>query len=117
MNTATIIAASTSGVAFLIAALSIPLILRKVPMNHFYGVRFRASFQSERNWYEINEFGGKVLFLASLPILLCGLYGFIFPPSNEDVYLWTDFAVTILSVGGALILSLKKAKDVEHEKA
>ncbi len=50
MDHVRIFALVTIGMALFIAALSIPLILRKVPMNHVYGVRFRASFQSERHW-------------------------------------------------------------------
>lgn len=40
---------------------SIPLILRLVPPNRFYGVRNREAFASERNWYAINAFGGALL--------------------------------------------------------
>ncbi len=114
MKEVTVIAASSIAVALLIAATSIPLILRKVPMNRLYGVRFRASFQSEQNWYAINESGGKVLLLSSIPILLCGLYGVIFPVPNRDLYVWVNFAVTMLSAFGAFVFSLKKAKELER---
>ena len=112
MNEITIVAVATIGVGLLIAALSLPLVLRKVPMNHFYGVRFRASFASEQNWYSINESGGKALLVSSVPILLCGLYGIIFQPAADSIYLWLDFAVTMLSLFGAVAFSAWKARTV-----
>ena len=35
--------------------LSIPLILRKVPMNRAYGFRLKKAFVSENNWYALNR--------------------------------------------------------------
>lgn len=57
---------------------SIPLVLRKVPMNRAYGVRCRAAFASSRNWYELNSYGGKLLvafgaFLIAFGVLTRGL--------------------------------------------
>jgi hypothetical protein len=34
----------------LIFLLSLPMIYRKVPMNHFYGVRIAAAFESDQRW-------------------------------------------------------------------
>lgn len=45
--------------------LSIPAILRKIPMNKMYGVRFRQCFKSDEAWYEINAYGGKALLAAA----------------------------------------------------
>lgn len=45
--------------------LSLPLIFRKVPMNHFNGIRLRASFESEERWYDINAYGGRQLAACS----------------------------------------------------
>ncbi|MBP7865123.1 MAG: SdpI family protein [Acidobacteria bacterium] len=57
-----------------LAAFSIPLALRRVPMNRFYGVRIPKAFKSERNWYEINAYGGQVL--AVYGLLLAG-FGYL----------------------------------------
>ncbi|MBI1396381.1 MAG: hypothetical protein GC151_10415 [Betaproteobacteria bacterium] len=62
------------GVGALTMLLCVPLIARKVPMNRFYGIRTRRSFASRRNWYEINAFGGKVLFAFGLFLALFGWY-------------------------------------------
>lgn len=51
------------GLGTMIAVFSIPLVMRKIPMNHLYGIRIKRAFSSDKNWYDINAFGGK-LFLA-----------------------------------------------------
>ena len=65
------------GCALLLICTSIPLVLRKIKMNHFYGIRIGKSFQSENNWYDINAYGGKELIVWSLPIILAGLISFV----------------------------------------
>lgn len=59
-----------AGIGVATIALSIPLILRKVPMNRLYGVRLRCSFVSQRNWYAINAYGGKLLLAFGAFLLL-----------------------------------------------
>ena len=56
-------------IGIVLVVLSIPLVARKVPMNAVYGVRTRKAFVSDRNWYEINAYGGKLLLAYGL--LLC----------------------------------------------
>lgn len=74
-----ILALSNIVVAFLIIGISIPLALRKIPMNHIYGVRFKKSFVSEENWYTINKYGGKQLILWSILLLIIGVSTFFLP--------------------------------------
>jgi uncharacterized membrane protein len=100
------------GIALLCAGLSVPLILRKVPMNRLYGVRFPQSFKSNEAWYEINEFGGKALLIATVPILLVGLYGFLEPPRN---YSLLGAAVVVVSVMMACLASYIKARAVDKK--
>lgn len=99
------------GIAILFAGLSVPLIFRKVPMNHFYGIRFRQSFKSKEAWYEINEYGGKALLLSSLPILLSGVYGFLQKPQN---YPLIGPVVLMISITAACLLSYRKARQIDQ---
>ncbi|HXH37001.1 MAG TPA: SdpI family protein [Thermoanaerobaculia bacterium] len=61
------------GVGALVTVLSLPLVLRKVPMNRAYGVRVRKAFTSESNWYDINAYGGKLLLAYGLALVAFGL--------------------------------------------
>ncbi len=61
------------GLGLMTGAVSLPLLFGKVPPNRFYGVRLRASFASEQNWYSINRFGAKRLLLFSAEVIALGL--------------------------------------------
>jgi uncharacterized membrane protein len=61
------------GFGGLLAALSIPLVLRKVPMNRAYGIRLPKAFSSESNWYEINAYGGRLLFVYGVALCIFGV--------------------------------------------
>jgi len=72
------------GSALVIILVSIPLIKRKIKMNYLYGVRIRKSFESEENWYNINEYGGKQLAIWSFLMILAGLACFLIPIKDPD---------------------------------
>ncbi len=63
----------------LILALSIPLIRRRIPMNHYYGFRVEAAFASKDRWYAINEYSGRVLAKWTVLPILAGFVGFFLP--------------------------------------
>jgi uncharacterized membrane protein len=71
MTTHSILLAS----AFLIIAFAIPLWMRRVPPNRFYGVRTRATLADQALWYDVNARCGQdllisgVLFLAGILVI------------------------------------------------
>jgi hypothetical protein len=101
------------GIALLIALLSIPLILRRVPMNSLYGVRFRESFKSDGAWFAINEYGGKALLLSTLPILIYGIWGQFARP---DHYFISATFLMVISIATACVFSYVKARNIEKQK-
>ena len=50
-----------AGMGLLCIILSLPLILKRIPMNHAFGIRVQKAFISQQNWYAINAFGGKLI--------------------------------------------------------
>jgi hypothetical protein len=46
--------------------LSVPLILRRVPPNRFYGFRTRVTLSSKDIWYPANAFFGWALLVAAV---------------------------------------------------
>ena len=54
------------GTGLLIAGLGIPLWLRRIPPNHLYGFRSRATLSDETVWYEIWSFSKPASFLAHI---------------------------------------------------
>ena len=98
MNSIQILASLTAGTGVVILTLAIPLILRRVPPNAIYGIRTRAAFASESEWYRINSIGGRHLAVSGLVILIVGAVGFFLPLSTFGAYSITAAIVTVLAV-------------------
>lgn len=75
---------SNLSLGLLLIVLSIPLIQRKVKMNHFYGVRIAKAFESEENWYQINAYGGRRLVASSVVLTIIGVLTFFLPPGSPE---------------------------------
>jgi hypothetical protein len=69
-----------TGLLFVVLAL--PLILRKVAMNRWYGVRIPKAFVSEANWYAINAVGGRWMAAAGGVLALAGGIVLLWPPTT-----------------------------------
>jgi hypothetical protein len=91
----------------LIFLLSLPMIYRKVPMNHFYGVRIPAAFESDRCWYDINAYGGRLMAIGSLPIVGAGVTGLFLPADWLLPHAWAATVVALVSVLAPLVLVLR----------
>src|SRR5258708_35989422 len=49
---------------------SIPLMLRWVPRNRFFGLRVPATLRSESVWYDVNALCARHLFLLGLVLVI-----------------------------------------------
>ena len=85
------------GLAVALMALSLPLVFRLVPPNHFYWFRTPRTLANPGVWYRVNFFGGCALLGASIVgiILLLAL-----PPSRYA------FLELMLPFMAALVASL-----------
>jgi hypothetical protein len=83
-----------------LAALSAPLILHKIPPNPFYGFRLPKTMNNPDIWYDINAYGGWRLLIAGLisSAVAAGLY-YLAPGLSMDVYALTLAGVTVLALG------------------
>ena len=52
------------GIGALMIVLAVPMILKKVKPNVWYGFRTRKTLSDERVWYAANQYAGKALLLA-----------------------------------------------------
>jgi len=76
-----------------IIAVSIPLILEKVPRNHWYGFRTPKTLSSDAVWYPANKIGGKYFVAAGLiQIVAVGLAQFTYP---EAVATYGGFVILV----------------------
>ena len=81
-----------TAICVLIAALSVPLILRLVKPNLIYGFRTPLTLSSPEIWYPANAFAGWALLIASL----VSSAGFWLVP--EGLFGTTETALAILII-------------------
>lgn len=103
-------------IGLLCIALALPLVMGKVGMNRWYGVRVPRSYRSERHWYLINRYGGLRLIVWSLPIMASGIVAF-FLPLRDNPTLTVVVALVPLLVLVAAVESLLYARRLPESLA
>ena len=58
--------------AIVLILFAVPLWMRMVPPNRFYGIRTRATLGDEERWYTVNANAGLDLFISGI-VLLAGI--------------------------------------------
>ncbi|MDO8988161.1 MAG: SdpI family protein [Sideroxyarcus sp.] len=86
------------GIGVLAILLSLPLVLRIIPMNRRYGIRVREAFASQRNWYEINAYGGKLLLAFGVFMLAFGYLGRDYAPPPNSAWAPVFLVIPLLSL-------------------
>src|ERR1017187_8333082 len=89
--------------AIIIIAVSVPLIQRRVKMNHWYGVRIPAAFASDEAWFDINHYGGRLLLFWGLAIAATAMVGALLEKKDWMTYNWT--ALVIILGGLAFVVA------------
>lgn len=83
----------------LLAGLSVPLILRKIPPNGLYGFRVPATLKDSNLWYRVNEYAGRRFLVVGLGTAVSA--SILYYTTNPDV---DNFALSCLGVFLALFL-------------
>jgi uncharacterized membrane protein len=78
---------------FLLAGLSVPLILGKVKPNPFYGFRVSQTLENPDLWYAANKYAGKRLVVAGLAIMIGSVILYFIPGISIDTYALACLAV------------------------
>jgi hypothetical protein len=66
---------------------TVPLLLGKVPMNRWYGIRVKEAFVSEDQWQRINRYGAKRLMAGWLVCLVLGVLTLLASEQQKDLVL------------------------------
>jgi hypothetical protein len=56
-------AITLAAVGLLVILVSLPLFFRKIGKNPVYGFRIAKAFESDENWYRINQHGARGMIL------------------------------------------------------
>lgn len=113
MNSPAILGLIGLALGALVIGVSVPMIRRRVPMNHSFGVRYAAAFRSDRNWYELNTYGGWVLCAWTVPLIAISVYGFFVAPVDAEGYEHVWLAVTLLFGPLACLQNWLKARAMD----
>jgi len=62
----------------LFVGISIPLVLEKIPPNHWYGVKLRKTLANKEIWYKANKYSGRDFFVIGCFLVLSAPILFIF---------------------------------------
>jgi len=94
--------------ALLLILFAVPLWMRRVPPNRYYGVRTRATLGDEERWYAVNASAGFDLFISGI-VLLAGILvleriGAAWPPELRNL------AAAALLVGLLVRVSVRGMK-------
>jgi hypothetical protein len=84
MEITNILGLSDIAAGILMILISIPHVLRKIPMNRWMGFRIAKAFESDENWYDINAYGGKALIFWSVVLMLLGVAKIFAPIEDID---------------------------------
>jgi hypothetical protein len=79
--------------AGMIGLISYALYKRMVPKNYALGVRFPQAFYSDESWYEINAYGGKVLMIWAVSVIVIVILLFLIPITNETLLILFYFSL------------------------
>jgi|HubBroStandDraft_2_1064218.scaffolds.fasta_scaffold748579_1 hypothetical protein len=104
MDTIKLIALLDLQFGLLLFGMSLPLMLRKVPMNRWYGIRIPAAFDSEQGWYDVNAYGGRQLAIWSWPLIFAGATGFFVSPVDFVFYVGGSIMATLLVISLPLLM-------------
>ena len=89
------------------ALISIPMILRRVKPNYWYGFRTRKTLENESVWYDVNEHAGTRLFISGILIMISAIVFLFVPGISVDTYSWLVLAVLVVTLGIGLTQSFR----------
>ncbi len=102
-----------AGTSAVFVCAGVPLLLGKVPPNHWYGCRTRKTLSDERAWYAVNRVTGQDLILAGVVVFISSLAVFAFGRSlGPDAAAAVMVSVVLLSVAGMALHSLRVSRGV-----
>lgn len=102
---------SVLAVVGVLALVAVPLALRKVPPNRFYGFRTPATLQSKKIWYEANALFGRDMIIASICSAAAILIFYLFLRPSPGSFLTISLLIMIVpSIIAALRTGLRIGK-------
>ena len=88
---------------------SIPLIKRKIPMNSIYGVKIPRAYESKEKWYDINQYGGRLLLKFGAILFFTAIAGLAIPVAHWVTYDLGSTVIVLVCLGYMLMAIFRYA--------
>jgi hypothetical protein len=98
----------------LLAGLSVPLILQKIPPNGLYGLRVRSTMENPQVWYKVNAYAGKRLLVVGLGSSIGAVIIYFFTLPNVEEYALSCLGVFLALFLWAIITSSLYLKAIQE---
>lgn len=95
------------GTSALLVLISLPLIMRKIKPNPFYGFRTRQTLEDPELWYSVNELFARHLLIAGLLQIFASIAFYLIPGISVDVYALACLGVFVIFFSYAMSKSLQ----------
>lgn len=102
-----------TGIIFV--GLAIPLILKKVKINNWYGIRVPDATVNEKVWYEVNSIMGRYLFAFGLLVVVVSIHFMLNPLDHEYKMVYALIGILIFGTILFVKLSFSTAKKIANK--
>jgi uncharacterized membrane protein len=92
------------GFGLLLIIIAIPLYLRMIKPNSFYGLRVPATFKDEEVWYEANAYSGRDIIIMGIVQMLFAVLLYLVPSISKTIY--TLINTSVVLIGTVVITAL-----------
>ena len=90
----------------MIGLISYALYKRQIPMNASLGIRFSQAFYSDESWYEINAYGGKILIMWAVSVIVIVILLFLIPINNETLLIVFYFSLYVTLIIPIILMAV-----------
>ncbi len=101
------------GFSLLAALISLPLMLRKIKPNPFYGFRIRLTLEDTEIWYSVNHFFAKQLFSIGIFQAIVSVAFYLIPGISVDMYALSCMIVFFVAFSRAMSQSFRYIKTLQ----
>lgn len=98
----------------LLAAVSVPLIQRRIRPNPWYGFRVPQTLHNPDVWYPANAYAGWRLLWTGIATLIGAIVLYLVPNLSLDVYALGCLAVTAVGLAISLIQSWRYLQTLDR---
>ena len=103
-----------TGGGLLLALLSLPLMMRKIKPNPYYGFRVSATLENPEIWYTVNQYFAKRQLAAALIEIASATGLYFWPDITVDTYALSVLGVFVVTFSIAIIQGWRHIKKLEQ---